>query len=109
MTRNYFNNITTVQNLLDRRTLLEGLAEEAAELSQAALKLIRAEKMNSNVTPVDVVEAHKQLLEEIADVQCYLNVLGLSPQRSAYMNVFVEQKMLRWIERLERARNEKES
>lgn len=33
--------------------------------------------MNSNVTPVDVVEANKKLLEEIADVQCYLNVLGL--------------------------------
>lgn len=109
MAKNYFENIVTVQNILDRRTLLEGLAEEAAELSQAALKLIRAEKMNSNVTPVDVVEANKKLLEEIADVQCYLNVLGLSPQRSVYMNVFVEQKMLRWIKRLESARNEKES
>lgn len=109
MAKNYFDNIVTVQNILDRRTLLEGLAEEASELAQAALKLIRAEKMNSNVTPVDVVEANKKLLEEIADVQCYLNVLGLSPQRSVYMNVFVEQKMLRWIKRLESARNEKES
>lgn len=44
MAKNYMDNIVTVQNLLDRRTLLEGLAEEAAELSQAALKLIRAEK-----------------------------------------------------------------
>lgn len=44
MAKNYFENIVTVQNILDRRTLLEGLAEEAAELSQAALKLIRAEK-----------------------------------------------------------------
>lgn len=109
MAKNYFDNIVTVQKLLDRRTLLEGLAEEAAELSQAALKLIRAEKMNSNVTPVNVVEAEKQLLEEIADVQCYLNALGLSPQRSVLVNVLVEQKMHRWIERLESARNEKES
>ena len=35
----------------DRRTLLEQLAEEAAELSQAALRLIRAEKLSDNPTP----------------------------------------------------------
>ena len=33
---------------LDRRTLLEQLAEEAAELSQAALKAIRAEELSNN-------------------------------------------------------------
>ena len=109
MAKNYFENILIVQKLLDRRTLLEGLAEEAAELSQAALKLIRAEKMNSNVTPVDAVEAENQLLEEIADVQCYLNVLELNYQRSVFMNILVEQKMQRWVERLESVENEKES
>ena len=36
---------------LDRRTLLEQLAEEAAELSQAALKAIRAEELSNNPTP----------------------------------------------------------
>lgn len=35
---------------IDRRTLLEQLAEEAAELSQAALKLIRAEGLSNNPT-----------------------------------------------------------
>lgn len=109
MVKNFFDNIVTVQNLLDRRTLLEGLAEEAAELSQAALKLIRAEKMNSNVTPVDVEEAEKQLLEEIADVRCYLNALEVNYQGSVFMNILMTQKMKRWVERLESVGNEKES
>lgn len=38
---------------LDRRTLLEQLAEEAAELSQAALKAIRAEELSNNPTPTN--------------------------------------------------------
>ena len=49
------------------------LAEEAAELSQAALKLRRALGCN-NPTPVTVEEARRNLVEEAADVY---NVLGL--------------------------------
>ena len=44
----------------DRRALLEQLAEEAAELSQAALKLIRAEKtfrQSNNDTCIDCIGA----------------------------------------------------
>jgi NTP pyrophosphatase (non-canonical NTP hydrolase) len=99
MNENYFNKVAIVHERLDRRTLLEGLAEEAVELSQAALKSIRAEKMNHNVTPLDVVKAEKQLLEEIADVRCYLDVLGLT--QNNLINVLAEIKMHRWIERLE--------
>ena len=40
----YIDDKRYVLEHIDRRTLLEQLAEEAAELSQAALKLIRAEK-----------------------------------------------------------------
>ena len=48
---------------IDRRTLLEQLAEEAAELSQAALKLIRAEKLSDNPTPANVSIASEQLMK----------------------------------------------
>lgn len=37
--KEYLKNLEIVRNKLDSRALLEGLAEEAAELSQAALKL----------------------------------------------------------------------
>lgn len=41
-----------IRSKLDRRTLLEQLAEEASELSQSALKVIRADGMSNNYTPV---------------------------------------------------------
>lgn len=62
---------------MDRRTWLEALAEESAELSQAAIKLIRAEGRNSNPTSVSAAAAYQNLLEEIADVLiccCFLDV-----------------------------------
>ena len=46
--------------------MLRQLAEECAELAQAALKLIRAYRME---TPMRVDEARERLIEEIADVQ----------------------------------------
>lgn len=50
--------------------MLEQLAEEAAELSQAALKLARILR-GENPTPVTEEEAWKHLIEEYTDVyQC---------------------------------------
>ena len=53
--------------------LLAQLAEECAELSQAALKLRRA-LTGINPTPVTAEEARANLVEEIADI---LNVSDL--------------------------------
>ena len=54
---NYKNYRDYILDKLDERTLLEQLAEEASELSQAALKLIRAKKLSNNVTPRTEQEA----------------------------------------------------
>lgn len=62
---------------IDRRTLLEQLAEEASELSQAALKLIRAEKLSNNPTPANVSIASEQLNEELADVLIAADAVGV--------------------------------
>lgn len=43
---NYKNYRDYILDKLDERTLLEQLAEEASELSQAALKLIRAKRLD---------------------------------------------------------------
>ena len=48
---NYKNYRDYILDKLDERTLLEQLAEEASELSQAALKLIRAKGLSENITP----------------------------------------------------------
>ena len=54
---NYKNYRDYILDKLDERTLLEQLAEEASELSQAALKLIRAKGLNNNNTPAGDQEA----------------------------------------------------
>lgn len=62
-----------IKQHLPQDELLAQLAEECAELSQAALKLRRA-LTGINPTPVTAEEARKNLVEEAADVY---NVLGL--------------------------------
>lgn len=60
---------------LDERTLLEQLAEEASELSQAALKLIRAKGLNNNNTPVREQEAMLSLALEYMDLLMVYSML----------------------------------
>lgn len=73
--------ITWMQKIVEQygqEYVLRQLAEESAELCQAALKLVRV--MN-NETPVTQADAQNRLLEEIADVEVMLNVL-----KSAVLN-----------------------
>lgn len=79
--------------------LLAQLAEEAAELSQAALKLRRA-LTGINPTPVTVDEARKSLVEEAADVY---NVLGLLLDAADNAEIYeiIRRKKARWLNRLE--------
>ena len=57
--------------------LLAGLAEESAELIQAALKLRRVFD-RTNPTPVTEDQAMESLYEEIADVMLYLSMIDLN-------------------------------
>lgn len=50
--------------------MLRQLAEECAELTQAALKVIRARK---NETPMRIDEAMEHLMEELADVEVMMD------------------------------------
>ena len=79
--------------------LLAQLAEEAAELSQAALKLRRA-LTGINPTPVTVEDARLNLVEEAADVY---NVLGLllDAEDNAEIYEIIRRKKARWLNRLE--------
>ena len=79
--------------------LLAQLAEECAELSQAALKLRRALTC-INPTPVTADEARWNLVEEVADVY---NVLGLllDAEDNAEIYSIIRRKKARWLNRLE--------
>lgn len=66
-----------IRATLDRRELLEQLAEEMTEAAKAALKLIRAEELNKNWTPVKAEEAYDNLGEEIEDVRLVLALLDM--------------------------------
>ena len=81
--------------------LLAGLAEEASELAQAALKLRRAYDQ-TNPTPVTEEDAYDALLEEIADVELYLDQLSINRQRIEEIKGV---KAFRWVKRLERIKN----
>lgn len=56
--------------------ILAGLAEECAELGQAALKLRRVFD-GTNPTPMDEERAIEALYEEVADVMIYIDSLSL--------------------------------
>lgn len=79
--------------------LLAQLAEETAELSQAALKLRRA-LTGINPTPVTADEARRNLVEEVADVY---NVLGLLLDAADNIEIYniIQRKKARWVKRLE--------
>ena len=81
--------------------LLCGLAEEASELSQAALKLRRAID-NKNPTPKTCSECCYNINEEIADCELILELLGFrEPDILQVQDKIKKQKKARWISRLE--------
>lgn len=79
---------------------LEQLAEEAAELSKAALKVARVIR-GENPTPVGYCQAVDALLEETADVRNCLKVL----EDAFIMDTekLEGEKLNRWLDRLEAA------
>lgn len=84
-----------ILSVLNDHELLEQLAEEAAELSQAALKLIRASGYSNNPTPVTEQEAEANLEEELHDVLAVASLLGIIEYDDDE-----NPKWKRWAERL---------
>lgn len=82
-----------ILSVLSERELLEQLAEEAAELSQAALKCIRAEGLSNNTTPISAGQARTNLQEEFSDVLAVAELLELVDCQN-------DKKLQRWAERL---------
>lgn len=95
-----------VNQLISTEELLRQTAEEAAELAQSALNLIRA---RIGTTPVSEREAIDHLSEEIADVENCIRVLySRFPEICPKVGKISKAKMKRWKMRIER-KNEVEN
>ena len=79
----------------------EQLAEEAAELAQAALKVSRILR-GENPTPVTLGKAKDHLIEELTDVYVCCSELQINYDADIF-----DSKVRRWMNRIEAAEHEK--
>lgn len=91
-------NENKITSILPREELLCQLAEEAAELGKAALKLRRVTE-GSNPTPVTYDDALSALYEETADVLLCLHLAGVDVD-GPFVKDTMERKYRRWWSRL---------
>ena len=89
-----------ITNYLPDEEILAQLAEEAAELSQAALKLRRVID-GTNPTPKTREDAFGSLVEEYSDVVSCCRELNIFPAE-----IIIAGKKERWINRLKEKNNE---
>lgn len=97
--------LTNIQHKLGERDLLEQLAEEAAELARAALKVVRASPESRNSTDISLEDARADLTEEIVDVLNAAAALVGSECFACLLELHLSsEKWERWVERIEEAR-----
>lgn len=79
--------------------VLRQLAEECAELCQASLKMIRAQRRETPVLPLD---ARDDFIEELADVQNAIHAVKelLSPDEEMKLLTVRREKENRWYRRM---------
>lgn len=95
--------ISRLRELLPLEEQLAQLAEEAAELSFAALKYRRALSCK-NPTPLTEEEALELLKEEVSDVIQCIDVIGILDDETTTGEILTMQdaKYDRWIDRIEK-------
>lgn len=95
--------LTYIRARVTKSELLAQLAEEASELSQAALKLRRAMD-GMNPTPLTKEYALARLEEEFADVLLCAELAGVGAQNLEDIDDTMQRKLTRWANRLRQAR-----
>lgn len=95
-----------VTDFLPQSEILAQLAEESAELGQAALKMRRVLD-GKNPTPVGYAQALKDLNEEIADVTLCIDLI--SCVNFNQVNATRSWKLKRWTSRLLESRRKEDA
>lgn len=93
---------STIVDMVTLPVLLNQLAEECAELAQAALKYRRAIE-GINATPVSAAQCRENLLEEIADVFLTVDAVTVvmkHPNPMDAIETTMRAKEARWARRL---------
>lgn len=96
--------IDVIRDAIPEDELLAQLAEEAAELAHAALKLRRSIN-GKNPTPVTPTQAEENLIEELADVKLCAEILDRWTRIADQIDGIAESKLGRWAKRLEEQRD----
>ena len=86
--------MSNIEKMIGKAALLDQLAEEASELTKAALKLSRILR-GENPTPVTEQEAVNNLIEEFSDVIQCARELRLRPDEDQ-----IKYKDGRWHDRI---------
>lgn len=86
----------------DTLAVLLALAEEANEVSQAALKYARALELVKHPTPVSAEEALKNIQEEFDDL--YIVILVAKSKNLVNPWIVSNKKIERWADRLRKAK-----
>ena len=81
------NDIDYIANNISELAVLMALAEEASELSKAAMKVARAKGLLDNPTPVSVEQAEADLIEEYNDLLICVGVLNKMPSLTIFVDV----------------------
>ena len=87
--------MSEIAKKLDNHELYLILAEEAAELAQAAAKMSR-KLSGKNPTPKSTSECQDDVIEELSDVQNICDELNIHPNPD-----IIRMKHDRWVKRLE--------
>lgn len=95
------DDIDYIANNISELAVLMALAEEATEISKAAMKLARAKGLLDNPTPISVAQAENDLIEEFNDVLSCIWVLNKMPNLKIIEDPGLRiQKCRRWAERI---------
>lgn len=94
-----------IRSRLNDEDIYYQLAEEAAELSEAALKMARVLR-GKNPTPVTEQEAFLGLLSEYADVEVCIAALNWKIKDLNAVTTMKTYKSSRWVKRLQEKERE---
>lgn len=101
------DDVNYIANNISELAVLMVLAEEASELSKAAMKLARAKGLLDNPTPISVEQAEADLIEEYNDLLNCIDVLcEMSSLAIEDMDLRMR-KCRRWAERIKMQKDTK--